>query len=262
MAPFQNIELEIADHIATIRVNRPKALNALNGDTLRELGEAIDAVAEDAAARVVIITGSGEKAFVAGADIAAMQGMSASEIQAFGEAGHAVMRKLEKLEKPVIAAVNGFALGGGTELALSCDVIIASDAAVFGQPEIKLGIIPGFGGTQRLARKCGGNIAKELILGGGNVKADRALAIGLANKVVPAAELMNEARKLASQLAGYGALALAAAKKVIDQGLDEPRLDDGLRLEVESFVKLFGTEDQKEGMTAFLEKRPPKFKDR
>ena len=262
MSDFQNITLEIADRIATLSVNRPKALNALNPDTLRELSDAIDRVAKDDTVKVLIVTGAGDRAFVAGADIAAMKDMDESGARAFAEAGHAVMRKLELLDKPVIAAVNGFALGGGTELALSCDVVFASDTAVFGQPEIKLAIIPGFGGTQRLARKCGANIAKELILGGGNVKADRAQAIGLANAVVPAAELMNKARKFATKLVGYSTGALTAAKKAIDEGLDQAKLDDALRIEQDAFAEIFGTDDRIEGMTAFLNKSQADFKDR
>ena len=262
MSDYQNIRLEIADRIATLSVDRPKALNALNPDTLRELSAAIDAVAKDPAVKVLIVSGGGEKAFVAGADIAAMTAMKPEEAQRFGALGHEVMRKLERLEKPVIAAVNGFALGGGTELALACDIVLASDRAVFGQPEIKLGIIPGFGGTQRLARKCGSFAAKELILGGDNIKADRALAIGLANAVIPAADLMAEARKLAAKMAGYSALSLKAAKQAIDEGLDKPRIEDALQVELQAFAHLFGSEDQKEGMTAFLEKRPAQFKDR
>jgi len=262
MADFKNITLEVADRIATITVDRPKALNALNPDTLRELSVAIDRVAKDDGVKVVIVTGAGDKAFVAGADIAAMVDMDEAQGRAFAEAGHAVMRKLELLPKPVIAAVNGFALGGGTELALACDIILAGDSAVFGQPEIKLGIIPGFGGTQRLARKCGANFAKEMILSGNNVKADRALQVGLANAVVPAPDLMDEALKLAGKLADYGAVALAAAKKAIDEGLDRPSLDEALQVEQNAFAGLFSTEDRTEGMKAFLEKRKPTFKDR
>ena len=262
MSDYQNIRLESADRIATITIDRPKALNALNPDTLRELAAAIDTLAKDPTVKVLIVTGGGEKAFVAGADIAEMTHMKPEEARHFGEAGHAVMRKIERLEKPVIAAVNGFALGGGTEIVLACDIVLASDRAIFGQPEIKLGIIPGFGGTQRLSRKCGPTIAKELILSGNNITADRALAIGLVNAVVPAAELMNEVRKRAAQIAGYGALALAAAKRAIDRGLEEPHLDDALRIEVERFAHLFGSEDQQEGMKAFIEKRPAQFKDR
>jgi enoyl-CoA hydratase len=262
MADYQNIRVEAAEKIATITIDRPKALNALNPDTLRELAKALDDVAKDGSVKVVIITGAGDRAFVAGADIAAMSAMSPTEAQRFGEEGHAVMRKLELLEKPVIAAVNGFALGGGNELALSCDIVLASDRAVFGQPEIKLGIIPGFGGTQRLARKCGPSVAKELILGGENIKADRALAVGIVSAVFPAAELASEARKLAGKLAGYSMLTLAAAKRAIDRGLEQPRLEDGLRIELENFAHLFGSEDQKEGMKAFSEKRPAQFKDR
>lgn len=262
MADFQNITLEVSDRIATLTVNRPKALNALNAETLSELSDAIDRIAKDDNVKVVIVTGAGDRAFVAGADIAAMKEMDEGQARAFGEAGHNVMRKLELLEKPVIAAVNGFALGGGTELALSCDMVIASESAVFGQPEIKLAIIPGFGGTQRLARKCGANIAKEMILVGGNIKADRALAIGLANAVVPAAELMNTARKIAGKIVTYSTGALVAAKKAIDQGLDQPSINDGLRIEKEAFIDVFTTDDRKEGMTAFLNKGQADFKDR
>jgi len=245
--------------VTTITVNRPQALNALNPATLAELRRCCDEIAGDRGARCVIVTGTGERAFVAGADIAAMESLSAIEARAFALAGQDVMRRIEQLPIPVIAAVNGFALGGGLELAMACDLIIAAETAKFGQPEINLGIIPGFGGTQRLARRIGVGAARLLIYTGNMIDAREALRAGLVNQVVPAAEVMPEARKLAVTLAAKAPVALQQAKAAINAG-SEIDLDDACRLEAEAFAVTFGTHDRTEGMRAFLEKRAPSFK--
>ncbi len=255
---YENILFEKDGAIAVLTVNRPKSLNALNPATVREIGACVEAVREDSALRCLIITGSGDRAFVAGADISAMVTMSVTEGKTFSALGLGVMRSLETLPIPVIAAVNGFVLGGGTELALACDLIIAADKAKFGQPEINLGIIPGFGGTQRLARRIGLPLARELIYSGDMIDAETALRYGLANKVVPLAELMNEAKTLARKLATKPPIAIQQAKEAINAGIDMD-LDNGSRFENEAFALTFATADKVEGMTAFLEKREAKF---
>lgn len=257
---FQNILLEQPEPgIYLLTLNRPQALNALNALTLDELDQAIKQIAADEAARVLLVTGSGEKAFVAGADISEMQNLTANEARAFSEKGMRVMHALEALRVPVIALVNGYALGGGCELALACDWILAAENAVFGQPEVNLGIPPGFGGTQRLARQVGRAMALELIITARQVKADEALRIGLANHVYPAAELRDQGLEMARTIAAKGPVAVSLAKQAVHCGqhLD---LASACELETNVFARTFSTEDQKEGMRAFLEKRPAKFK--
>jgi enoyl-CoA hydratase len=258
MPSYENVRYEVDGFIATITIAREKALNALNRHTLNEIGWALRDADGDARVRCVILTGAGEKAFVAGADIAEMAEQGAIEARGFAGAGRAVGDVLEAMQKPVIAAVNGFALGGGTELALACDFIYASDKAKFGQPEINLGVIPGFGGTQRLARRIGVGRAMELILTGDMIGADEALRLGLVNRVVPAAELLAETKKTAEKIAAKGPIAVAHAKRAVRQSQDLP-LDKGNDLEADLFALLFATQDQKEGMRAFLAKRPAKF---
>ncbi len=253
------IKLELDGPIAVLTIDRPKALNALNRQVLTEFSDAIGQVAANKTTRALIVTGGGEKAFVAGADIAEMAGLSQAESTAFAELGHRVLDSLEGLPIPVIAAVNGFALGGGTELALACDFIYASEKAKFGQPEVVLGVIPGFGGTQRLTRIVGRARAKEIIFTGEMIDAAKAKEIGLALEVLPAAELMAHCKKVAGNIVKRGPLAVAQAKRVIDAGADLP-LQDANKIEREGFAKLFGTGDQKEGMAAFVAKRPPEFK--
>ncbi|MDR0284478.1 MAG: enoyl-CoA hydratase/isomerase family protein [Propionibacteriaceae bacterium] len=250
-----NVLYEVADQVATITINRPEALNALNGDVLKDLGSAVAQAAADRV-RAVLVTGAGEKAFVAGADIAAMATMTPREAQAFSELGNTVFRQVERLPMPTIAVVNGFALGGGCELALSCDVRLASVKAVFGQPEVGLGITPGFGGTQRLARTVGIGLAKEIIFSGRNIDATRALAIGLVNSVYEPAELMPAALKMAAGIAAKAPVAVRAAKAAINLGI-QTDIDSGIALEAAYFATCFATEDQTEGMTAFVEKRKP-----
>lgn len=240
-------------HVATITINRPKALNALSTQVLTELNTALDEVAADRDVYALVITGAGEKSFVAGADIAEMKDKSVEEAAAYGKFGNDVFRKIETFRCPVIAAVNGFALGGGCELAMSCDIRIASQQAVFGQPEVGLGITPGFGGTQRLARLVGAGIAKEMIYTARNIKADRAEQIGLVNKVVAAEELMPTVMKMAAGIAKNAPIAVAYAKKAINEGL-QTDIDSGIAIEVEEFSNCFATEDQTYGMTCFLEK--------
>ncbi|MCR4400000.1 MAG: short-chain-enoyl-CoA hydratase [Syntrophomonadaceae bacterium] len=252
-----NVLLEKDGKIAILTVNRPKALNALNADTLLDIEKAVDAVAADPEVSVLVITGAG-KAFVAGADIAFMQPLSAMEGREFGMLGQRVFRKIELLEKPSIAAVNGFALGGGCELAMACDFRIASDAAKFGQPEVGLGITPGYGGTQRLPRLVGEGMAKELCFTADIIDANEALRIGLVNHVVAADELMDFVKKVANKIASKGQVAVRLTKAAINEGL-QTDIDRGMTIEAEAFGLCFATADQKEGMAAFLEKRKPEF---
>ena len=258
MANYDNIRYEVDGFIAILTIAREKALNALNRHTLNEIGWALREADGDARVRAVIVTGAGDKAFVAGADIAEMQDQGAIEARVFAQAGRTVGDILENLGKPVIAAVNGFALGGGCELALACDFIYAAENAKFGQPEVKLGVIPGFGGTQRLPRRVGAARAMEMILTGDIIGAEEALRIGLVNKVVAPDQLMIEARKCAEKIAGKGPVAIAHARRAVRKS-QELTLQAGNDLEAQLFALLFATQDQKEGMKAFLAKRPAKF---
>jgi enoyl-CoA hydratase len=252
------VEVEIADGIATVTMNRPEALNAFNSEQLRAMIDALRQVRDDASVRCVILTGAGERAFAAGADIKEMVQKSQEEGLVFGRLGHEMANLAEGMSKPTIAAVNGFALGGGSEIALACDIRIASENAVFAQPEVSLGIPPGWGGTQRLTRLVGPGLAAEIILTGRRVRADEALRIGLVNAVHPLEQLMSEARKLATAIANQSPRAVSAAKTLMQiafNGDTRAGLDTELRL----FAQAFGTEDQREGMTAFVEKRAPSF---
>lgn len=256
---YESIIFAIEGDVAVIKINRPKALNAINADVLRELDEALDKVETDSAVRVLVLTGEGDKAFAAGADIAHMENFSALEGRRFSEEGQALFFRLERLSIPVIACVNGFALGGGTELAMACDFIYASENAKFGQPEINLGIIPGFGGTQRLSRLVGKAMAKELCMSGVIISAQEAKEIGLVNKVLPAENLWEGTMKTAKVLASKGKVSMRAAKRCIDRGFD---LDvrSGCYLEADAFGMCMASPDGKEGMSAFLQKRKPEFK--
>lgn len=257
---YQHLLLEQPEPgIYLLTVNRPQALNALNAATLGELAQAAMAVAADPAARVLLVTGAGDKAFVAGADISEMQQLTADQARAFSATGMQVMRALEALPVPVIALVQGYALGGGCELAMACDWIIAGDRAVFGQPEVNLGIPPGFGGTQRLARLVGRARALELITTARQVKADEALAIGLVHQVVPAAELRRRGLEVARTIAAKGPVAVRLAKQAVQRGQDLD-LDNACAYETSVFALAFATADQQEGMRAFLEKRPARFR--
>ena len=247
------ITYEVEGQIGIITINRPKALNALNSAVLDELDKTLDAVDQEAI-RCLILTGAGEKSFVAGADIGEMSTLTKAEGEAFGKKGNDVFRKLETFPIPVIAAVNGFALGGGCEISMSCDIRICSDNAVFGQPEVGLGITPGFGGTQRLARLVGTGKAKEMIYGARNIKAEEAYRIGLVNNVYPAEELMPAAKKLASTIARNAPIAVRNCKRAINEGI-QVDMDQAIVIEEKLFGSCFETCDQKEGMNAFLEKR-------
>ena len=249
--------LEHDGAISKITVNRPTALNALNRATLEALERCIAEVSSHDATGVVIVTGAGDKAFVAGADIAEMSGLGQAEAKAFAELGQRVFAALEQLSVPVIAAVNGFALGGGCELALACDFIYASSHAKFGQPEVKLGIIPGFGGTQRLMRRVGAGVARELIYTGAMLGPEDALRIGLINAIHPRAELLDKTIQTANTLLANGKGALAAAKRVMLAGADLP-LSQAIAAEAVAFGECFGPEQQ-EGMRAFIEKRAARF---
>lgn len=259
---YENILLdEHEPGIFVLTVNRPEAYNALNKKTLEEMGEAIDTVGANDEARVLLITGAGDKAFIAGADIKAMVNMNAQQGQAFSELGAATLRKFEYLPFPVIAVVNGFALGGGCETAMACDWIIAGENAVFGQPEVKLGIPPGFGGTQRLLRLVGKSRALELVTTARQVRADEALQIGLVNSVHPLENLLDAALAQARDVAAQGPIAVRAAKQAIQRG-QSMDLDNACALETQLFGLCFASDDQNEGMTAFIEKRPPLFHNR
>lgn len=249
-----NVLLEKKGPYAVATIHRPEALNALNSQVLADLAELLDTVEADEEIRVLVITGAGEKAFVAGADIGEMSTLTKAEGEAFGKKGNDVFRRLETLPIPTIAAVNGFALGGGCELSMSCDIRICADTAVFGQPEAGLGITPGFGGTQRLARLVGPGMAKQLIYTAKNIKADEALRIGLVNAVYPAQELLPAAEKLAGTIAKNAPIAVRACKKAINDGL-QVDMDRAVTIEEKLFGSCFETADQMEGMSAFLEKR-------
>lgn len=247
------ITYEQEGFVGVITINRPKALNALNSEVLKELNATLDAVDLENT-RALVLTGAGEKSFVAGADIAEMSTLTKAEGEAFGKIGNDVFRKIETFPIPVIAAVNGFALGGGCEIAMSCDIRLCSDTAIFGQPEVGLGITPGFGGTQRLARLIPVGKAKEIIYGAINIKADEAYRLGLVNSVYPLEELLPAAKKLAAKIAKNASIAVRACKQAINEGLDLD-MDQAIVLEEKLFGSCFETEDQREGMQAFLEKR-------
>lgn len=257
---LNHLTIEIHDGIGLLTVNRPDALNALNNEVLDELYEAVGILEDAPDVGVLILTGAG-KAFVAGADIAAMHGMNPLEGRRMMANGHRVMNRIENLSKPVIAAVNGFALGGGCELAMACDIRIASEHAKFGQPEVNLGIIPGFGGTQRLPRLVGPGMAKYLIMTGEIIKADEALRIGLVEKVVPTNELMDTAKAIAKAILTKAPIAVAAAKAVINSGAGLS-MSAASQLEVEATTGPLSSEDKSEGMGAFLEKRTPAFRNK
>ena len=255
---YANLLVDITDGIATVTINRPNVLNALNSETLTELETAFLELDGNDGVKVIILTGAG-KAFVAGADISEMAPLDAMGGRAFGLRGQSVFTLIENLSKPVIAAVNGFALGGGTELALSCDFIYASEKAKFGQPEVGLGVTPGFGGTQRLPRRIGNAMARELIYTGRVIGGTEAREIGLANAVLPPEELMEAAMKTAREIASRGQVSVRLCKAAITRGMDVD-INAALSLEADVFGLCFSTFDQKEGMAAFLEKRKPDFK--
>jgi len=258
---YENLRVEEQDGIVVATFIREKALNALNAATIRELGEIIESVRKSPTARALILTGAGEKAFVAGADISEMKELGEAAGRAFAESGQNTFAQLESLGVPTIAAVNGFALGGGCELAMACDLIYAAPKARFGQPEVNLGIIPGFGGTQRLTRRVGIMRAKELIFTADMVEAAKAKEIGLVLEVVDADKLLEHCKAVAKKIASKGKLAIAESKKAIELGADI-ELHKATQLEANAFGVLFNSFDRKEGMTAFLEKRPAKFEGR
>lgn len=259
MSPLQNILFERQGAIGIVTINRPKVLNALNKETMRELKTLVEQIAVDQEIGVVIVTGSGDKSFVAGADITEMQPLSALEGRQWGKFSQGVFNALENLPQPVIAAVNGFALGGGCELAMSCDIRIASEKAKFGQPEVLLGVIPGFAGTQRLPRLIGKGRAKELLFTGKQIDAMEAYRIGLVNAVVPAEKLLDVAKEWANLILSRGMVAVQLCKSAVNEGMDMD-FESGQAYEAEAFGLCFATEDQAEGMVAFVEKRPAIFR--
>ena len=255
------VNCEVKDKIAVITINRPEALNALNSQVLDDIEAAFDSLDLETV-RAVVLTGAGEKSFVAGADIGEMSTLTKAEGEAFGKKGNDVFRKIEQFPIPVIAAINGFALGGGCEISMSCDIRICSENAVFGQPEVGLGITPGFGGTQRLARLVGDGMAKQIIYtAAGNIKADEAYRIGLVNAVYPLEELLPAAEKMANKIAAQAPIAVRACKKAINDGR-QTDIDSALVIEEKLFGSCFESEDQKEGMANFLRKKddPAKVK--
>ena len=259
MSEFQNIRFEKKHQIAYVTIDRPKVVNALNMATMQELKQAFADIKDDAEVRVVILTGAGEKAFVAGADIGELGQQTPVSAKEYTHRGQAIVDAIEDLGKPVIACVNGFALGGGCELALACTMRIASENAKLGQPEVKLGLIPGYGGTQRLARLVGKGIAMQLVLTGEMISAQEAHRIGLVNEVVPAAELIPRAEAIAAKIIANAPLAIQYAMEAVNHGLDLP-LADGLFLEATLFAVCCATDDKNEGTKAFLEKRAAQFK--
>ena len=251
---MNTVLLEVNEHIATITLNRPQALNALSTEVLNDLNAVLDELEKKTDVYAVIVTGAGDKSFVAGADIAEMKDKNKAQAAEYASFANSVFLRIENFHCPVIAAVNGFALGGGCELAMSCDFRICAEQAIFGQPEVGLGITPGFGGTQRLARLVGPGMAKQLIYTAKNIKAEEALRIGLVNAIYPAEELMAAAEKLAGQIAANAPVAVRACKKAINEGLEQP-MEEAVVTEEKLFGSCFATEDQKTGMQAFLEKK-------
>lgn len=256
---LKSLKFEVTDLVGVIKISRPEALNALNKNVLEELSQVIDEVSGNKNLRCLILTGEGEKAFVAGADIKEIDQLGFDSAKSFAECGQKIFRKIETLTIPVIAAVNGFALGGGLELALSCDFIYASESAKLGLPECTLGIMPGFGGTVRLARRVSPGVAKELTLTGQMMTAQEAKDYGLVNKIFPTNSLMEESLKTAKKISSLAPIALASIKKSIDETL-VLNIDQAMSVEAKFFGSLFKTEDQKEGTKAFIEKRKPLFK--
>ena len=252
------VSCEVQDRVAVLTIDRPKALNALNPEVLNDLRLAFEGIDQDVV-RCVILTGAGDKSFVAGADIAAMSTMTKAEGEAFGRLGNDVFLMVENFPLPVIAAVNGFALGGGNELAMSCDIRLASENALFGQPEVGLGITPGFGGTQRLARVVGVGMAKQLVYSATNIKANEALRIGLVNAVYAPDQLMDAARKLAGKIASNAPIAVRNCKRAINEGIELP-IAEAVQVEERLFGACFETHDQVEGMSCFLSREKPKPK--
>jgi enoyl-CoA hydratase len=254
----ESVQLTLEGHVSEIVVNRPKALNALNADVLQSIVLIFDKLSKNPEVRSVIITGAGEKAFVAGADIPSMAQLGQRAIADYVELGQRAMRSIEKFRAPVIAAINGYALGGGLELALACDIIVGSKAARVGQPEVNLGVIPGFGGTQRLIHRCGVGTARRLTFTGDIIDSEEALRVGIFDKLCEPAELLTEVRAMAERIAQKAPLAVTRAKEVLRQA-HEAALLSGLRLEVEGFLELFRTADREEGMNAFMQKREARF---
>jgi enoyl-CoA hydratase/carnithine racemase len=258
---YENLLFDVSEQIARITFNRPQVLNALNRGTVEELGDCLNRARDDAGIRALILTGAGEKAFVAGADINELARLTPVDGRQSSRVGQEILHRLETMGKPSIAAINGFALGGGCELALACTIRIASRTARLGQPEVKLGILPGYGGTQRLARLCGKGIAHELILTGEMIPADEALRIGLVNRVVEPADLLSAAESLAKRISINAPLAVKFAMEAIERGMEMTQ-EEGLFLEATLFGLCCATEDMREGTRAFLEKRPPRFQAR